>query len=56
MADSTIRWEQDDEGIDRDRLTAQAVGESDLLTLADDEAARALNRRTEFVVYGALVP
>jgi outer membrane protein OmpA-like peptidoglycan-associated protein len=45
-----------DQGIDRDRLSAVAVGESELLTLEDDEASLALNRRTEFVVFGALVP
>ena len=44
-----------DQGIDPARLSARAVGESDLLSLADDEAALALNRRTEFVVYGALL-
>jgi len=44
-----------DQGVERDRLAAIAVGESELLTLEDDEASLALNRRTEFVVYGALV-
>jgi outer membrane protein OmpA-like peptidoglycan-associated protein len=44
-----------DQGIAPARLSARAVGESDLLSLADDEAALALNRRTEFVVYGALL-
>jgi outer membrane protein OmpA-like peptidoglycan-associated protein len=42
-------------GIDGSRLSSRAVGESDLLTLADDAAALALNRRTEFVFSGLLV-
>ena len=42
------------DGIDPARLSSRAVGESDLLTLNDDEAALALNRRTEFVFYGLL--
>lgn len=41
-------------GIDRSRITARAVGENDLLTLDDDAAALALNRRTEFIFYGLL--
>ena len=44
-----------DSGIAPQRLSARAVGESDLLSLDDDQAALALNRRTEFVVYGALL-
>jgi outer membrane protein OmpA-like peptidoglycan-associated protein len=44
-----------DQGIEPDRLTAEAVGESDLLSPEDDQAALALNRRTEFVIYGALL-
>jgi outer membrane protein OmpA-like peptidoglycan-associated protein len=44
-----------DQGIEPDRLTAEAAGESDLLSLEDDEAALALNRRTEFVIDGALL-
>ena len=39
-------------GIDPGRLSARAVGESDLLSLNDDEASLALNRRTEIVFYG----
>ena len=33
----------------------RAAGESDLLTIADDDAALALNRRTEFIFSGLLV-
>jgi outer membrane protein OmpA-like peptidoglycan-associated protein len=43
------------QGIDASRLSSRAVGESDLLSVADDETSLALNRRTEFIVYGALV-
>jgi OOP family OmpA-OmpF porin len=42
-------------GIDASRLASRAVGESDLLSIDDDDAALALNRRTEFVFYGLLV-
>ena len=42
-------------GIAPDRLSSRAVGETDLLTLDDDAAALALNRRTEFVFYGLLL-
>jgi outer membrane protein OmpA-like peptidoglycan-associated protein len=42
-------------GIDPTRLSSRAVGEADLLTLNSDEAALALNRRTEFVFYGLLI-
>ena len=41
-------------GIDPARLQSRAVGENDLLTLNDDAAALALNRRTEFVFIGLL--
>lgn len=41
-------------GIDPARLASRAVGEADLLTLADDDTALALNRRTEFIFYGLL--
>ena len=41
-------------GIAFDRLQSRAVGETDLLVLDDDEAALALNRRTEFVLFGLL--
>jgi outer membrane protein OmpA-like peptidoglycan-associated protein len=43
-------------GIDGSRLSARSVGEADLLTVDDDEASLALNRRTEFIFYGLLVP
>jgi outer membrane protein OmpA-like peptidoglycan-associated protein len=43
-------------GIDGSRLSARSVGEADLLTVDDDEASLALNRRTEFIIYGLLVP
>lgn len=39
-------------GISPNRLSSRAAGESDLLTLDNDEAALALNRRTEFIFYG----
>ena len=42
-------------GVDPSRLASRAVGEADLLTLNNDEAAHALNRRTEFVFYGLLI-
>ena len=41
-------------GIDPFRLASRAVGEADLLTLNNDAAALALNRRTEFIFYGLL--
>lgn len=43
-------------GIDASRLSSRAVGEADLLSLDDDIASLALNRRTEFIIYGALLP
>jgi outer membrane protein OmpA-like peptidoglycan-associated protein len=43
-------------GVGPDRLSSRAVGEADLLTLNNDDAALALNRRTEFVFYGLLIP
>lgn len=43
-------------GIAADRLSSRAVGEADLLSLGDDETALALNRRTEVVFYGLLLP
>jgi outer membrane protein OmpA-like peptidoglycan-associated protein len=43
------------QGIAPSRLSSRAVGESDLLSLGDDDAALALNRRTEFVFSGLLV-
>jgi outer membrane protein OmpA-like peptidoglycan-associated protein len=42
-------------GISPARLSSRAAGESDLLTLGNDDAALALNRRTEFIMYGLLV-
>lgn len=42
-------------GVSAARLTSRAAGASDLLTLDDDDAALALNRRTEFVFYGLFV-
>ncbi len=42
-------------GIAPTRLSSRAVGESELLSLGNDAAAFALNRRTEFVFYGLLV-
>jgi OOP family OmpA-OmpF porin len=44
------------QGIDPARLSSRAVGENDLLTLNDDAAALALNKRTEFVLTGLLQP
>jgi outer membrane protein OmpA-like peptidoglycan-associated protein len=41
-------------GISPSRLASRAVGDSDLLTLNNDAASLALNRRTEFVLYGLL--
>jgi outer membrane protein OmpA-like peptidoglycan-associated protein len=43
------------QGIAPSRLASRAVGEEDLLTLNNDDAAFALNRRTEFVFFGLLV-
>jgi OOP family OmpA-OmpF porin len=43
------------QGIDPARLSSRAVGENDLLTLHDDAAALALNKRTEFVLFGLLL-
>jgi outer membrane protein OmpA-like peptidoglycan-associated protein len=42
-------------GVSPTRLSSRAVGEADLLSLEDDDTALALNRRTEFVLYGLLV-
>jgi OOP family OmpA-OmpF porin len=39
-------------GIDAGRLSAQAVGEAELLSAIDDAASRRLNRRVEFVFSG----
>ena len=43
-------------GIDGSRLSARAVGEADLLSVNDDEASLALNRRSELIVNGLFVP
>ena len=40
------------QGIAPSRLSSRAVGEADLLTLDNEPAALALNRRTEFVLLG----
>ncbi len=42
-------------GISPMRLSSRAAGEFDLLTIGDDDAALALNRRTEFIFYGLLI-
>ena len=42
-------------GVAQSRLSSRAVGEEDLLTLNNDPAALALNRRTEIVFYGLLL-
>lgn len=44
------------QGVSADRLSAQGVGETDLLAEDIGEDTLALNRRTEFVFYGVLVP
>jgi outer membrane protein OmpA-like peptidoglycan-associated protein len=41
-------------GIAASRLASRAVGENDLLTIANDPAGLALNRRTEFIFSGLL--
>ncbi len=41
-------------GISPSRLSSRALNDNDLLTLNDDAASLALNRRTEFVLYGLL--
>ena len=43
------------QGIDPARLSSRAVGETDLLTLNNDDVAFELNRRTEFIFYGLLI-
>lgn len=42
-------------GIAPTRLSSRAVGEAELLSLENDAAALALNRRTEFIFYGLLI-
>jgi len=41
-------------GISPTRLSSRAAGASDLLTLDNDAASLALNRRTEFIFYGLI--
>jgi outer membrane protein OmpA-like peptidoglycan-associated protein len=53
-ADAVVNY-MASQGIAPERLASRAVGASDLLALRNDEAAFALNRRTEFVLYGLLV-
>ena len=43
-------------GIAPARLSSRAVGASDLLAAGDDATSLALNRRTEFIFYGLLIP
>ena len=52
-ADATVQYLAS-KGIDPSRLSSRAVGESDLLTLNNDAASLALNKRTEFVLFGLL--
>jgi len=42
------------QGIEPSRLAARAVGEQDLLSEDNSDAALALNRRTEFIFYGLI--
>ena len=44
------------QGVDPSRMSSRAVGEADLLSINDDASSLALNRRTEFVLYGLLIP
>jgi len=53
-ADSVTRYLAS-RGVAPSRLASRAVGEADLLTLDNDAAAFALNRRTEFVFFGLLI-
>jgi outer membrane protein OmpA-like peptidoglycan-associated protein len=53
-ADAVVQY-MVSQGIDPARLGARAVGESDLLSLNNDAASLALNKRTEFVLYGLLL-
>ncbi len=41
-------------GINPQRLSSRAVGDTDLLTLNNDAASLALNRRTELIIYGLI--
>lgn len=42
------------QGVEPSRLAARAVGEQDLLSEDNSDAALALNRRTEFIFYGLI--
>ena len=42
------------QGVEPSRLAARAVGEQDLLSEENSDAALALNRRTEFIFYGLI--
>ncbi|MEM8747350.1 MAG: OmpA family protein, partial [Actinomycetota bacterium] len=42
-------------GVEPERLSARAVGENDLLSMAEDMDSLALNRRTEFIITGLLL-
>lgn len=42
-------------GVEPSRMSARAVGQDDLLSVGDSDAALALNRRTEFVFSGLLL-
>jgi outer membrane protein OmpA-like peptidoglycan-associated protein len=66
--DARTNWELSDErartvvayltgaGIEPARLSSRAAGETDLLSIDDDATALALNRRTEFIFSGVLLP
>ncbi len=54
-ADAVVNY-MASQGVDPSRLSSRAVGEADLLSINDDAASLALNRRTEFVFYGLLIP
>ena len=43
-------------GVSPARLSSRAAGATDLLTAGNDAASLALNRRTEFIFYGLLIP
>ena len=44
------------QGVDSARLTTQPAGESNPLSTETSDAADAINRRTEFVIFGLLEP
>ena len=43
-------------GVSAARISSRGVGTTDLLTSAGDEVSLALNRRTEFIFTGLLIP